>query len=208
MYKYQLWSLILIPIVGCSLGNGPDKDKSSPIPIDYCEKAKKVPASVKVGTGSTSFVDIDETSVLTPDTAGQGGHHIWTSVKATGLNPGQGEMIVQDSGIDGGYNYAATAVGDDPVLLTVEITFPDSTLGPYAVSYETFLDGNTENSSLSGITAILNVWAIMEHFEDQESVKASLFVSIKDSCGTIVTDRKEITIGLVGVPGLYGTGYG
>jgi hypothetical protein len=204
MYKYQIWPLILIPIVGCS----PGKDNPGPTPFDYCQEAKKVPASVEVGTGSNSFVAIDETSVLTPDTAGQGGHHIWTSVKATGLNPGQGEMIFQDSGIEGGYNYAPTAVGDDPVLITVEITIPDSTLGPYIVAYETFLDGTTKDSSLSGITAILNVWSIMAQFEGQESIKASLFVSIKDSCGTIVTDRKEITIGLVDVPGLYETGYG
>jgi hypothetical protein len=116
-------------------------------------------------------------------------------------------MIVMDSGLDGGYFQVPTPDGDDPVLLTVEISIPDTTLGPYLVAYETFLDGSTENASLSGITAILNVWAIVAHFEDQESIGASLFVSIKDSCGTIVTERKEFTMGLVDIPNPYETGF-
>ena len=203
MYKQQIWTLILIPVLGCSLG----KKDNPPVETDYCAEASKVQPSLVIGTGSDSFVAIDENSVLTPDTAGQGGNHIWTAIKTTGLNPGQGEMIVMDSGLDGGYFQVPTPDGDDPVLLTVEISIPDTTLGPYLVAYETFLDGSTENASLSGITAILNVWAIVAHFEDQESIGASLFVSIKDSCGTIVTERKEFTMGLVDIPNPYETGF-
>ena len=108
---------------------------------------------------------------------------------------------------DGGFS-SPVAVGNDPILITIEISFPGTDLNPYSMAYDTFLDGDTENASLSGITALVNAWTVVSYFEDQETAPAQLFVSIKDACGTIVSDRIDFKFGLIDIPGFYGTGYG
>jgi hypothetical protein len=189
---------------GCG---GKDPKPNTPNTAETCKKAAEHSASLSLGFGEDKFNPIEDDSVITPDTAGQGGHHIWTAIKATGLNPGQGSMV-SDTGnqTEGGFS-RNIAVGTDPVLLTVEISFPDTDINAYLLSYDTFLDGDTENASLNGIVALVNAWTVVAHFEDQESAPAQLFVSIKDACGTVVNARKDFKMGLIDIPGLYGTGY-
>ncbi len=193
-------------LAACGWG-GKDPKPDEPDIVETCKKAAKHSASLSVGFGEDQFNLIEDDTVITPATAGQGGHHIWTAIKATGLNPGQGSMV-SDTGnqTEGGFS-RNIAVGNDPVLLTVEVSFPETDLQAYRLAYDTFLDGDTEDSSLSGITALVNAWTIVAHFEDQESAPAELFVSIKDACGTVVNARQEFKMGLIDIPGFYGTGY-
>jgi hypothetical protein len=206
MTRLILSLLCFESLFACGWG-GKNSNPDPPSTAEICKKAAEHSPSLQVGFGEEEFNILQDDTVVTPTTAGQGGHHIWTAIKATGLNPGQGSMV-PDTGnsFDTGLN-SIIAVGKDPVLLTVEVSFPGTESPSYPLAYDTFLEGDTQNATLSGITALVNAWAIVLVFEDQETAPAQLFVSIKDACGTVVNAREDFKMGLVDIPGFYETGY-
>ena len=171
--------------------------------VDHCLEASAHTAAVTLGTGQGSFETIEEGQLLKPYWGPQGGHHIWASLQAVGLNPGQGEMVPEHTGmLDGGYS-SLIADGNDPVLVTVEVSIPGHELGPYQGSYTNFLSGNEAAAELLGLTAIISLYDIVEEFPDLESIPASLWISVVDGCGTVVTDRKNFEMQLTDVEGIY-----
>lgn len=175
--------------------------------MDYCLEASAFEPSLTLGTGESSFEAFEEGALLTPYWGPQGGHHIWASFQATGINPGQGEMVSAHTGqIDGGYS-PLIAQGDDPVMITVEVSLPDQDIGPYQGSYTLFANGDTSSSSMYGLTAIIDLYGLVQEFPEQESIAASLWMSVVDGCGTVVTDRKNFQMQLADVDGIYSYDY-
>ena len=176
---------------------------SSTPPIDYCLEAAAHEASITLGTGENSFEAIEEGALLTPYWGPQGGHHIWASFEAKGINPGQGEMVSMHTGqLDGGYS-PLIAEGDDPVMITLEVSLPDQEIGPYQGTYTLFANGDTSASSVYGLTAIIDLYGLVDSFPEEESIPASLWISVVDGCGTVVTDRKNFQMQLADVDGIY-----
>jgi len=197
----KMLSLSLV-LLACGPGSEKDAPTDSAEPkVDHCAEAAKHSPSLTAGTGAAAFEAIEEGSVLTPVFGPQGGHHIWIALQATGLNPGQGEMVNTDSGLEGGGSLEAQ--GQDPVQVTIEISFDDGQIGPYRVAYTYFLEGDTEASELAGLTAIIDAWGIVARYEELSTVGATLWLSVVDGCGTIVTDSKPFLFGLEDIDGIY-----
>ena len=136
---------------------------SSTPPVDYCLEAAAHEASITLGTGADSFEAIEEGALLTPYWGPQGGHHIWASFQATGINPGQGEMVPEHTGMLDGGSTPLIAEGDDPVMITLEVSLPDQEIGPYQGTYTLFASGDTSASSVTGLTAIIDLYGLIEH---------------------------------------------
>jgi hypothetical protein len=189
-------------LLACSGGVGKDAPTDSAEPTaDHCAEAAKHTPGLIAGTGEATFEAIEDGSVLNPVFGPQGGHHIWTALQATGLNPGQGKMINPDTASDGGGSLVAQ--GQDPVDITIEISFDDGNIGPYRVAFSYFLEGNTEASELAGLTAIIDAWGIVAHYEERNTVDATLWLSVIDGCGTVVIDSKPFLMGLEDIEGIY-----
>ena len=67
---------LLVALVGC------DAD------VD-CEEAAAVAPTLRVGVGEYDYAPIDHGDVVEVDHGGQGGSHIWVSLRTEGLVPGR-----------------------------------------------------------------------------------------------------------------------
>ena len=171
--------------------------------VDHCVEAAAHAPSIALGTGESAFEDFEEGALLTPYWGPQGGHHIWVSFQATGINPGQGQMVPEDTGMTiGGIQYLVPS-GTDPVMITLEVSLPDQEIGPFQGTYTRFADGDPSESSLHGLTAIIDLYGLVEQFPEEDSIPASLWISVVDGCGTVVTDRRDFQMQLSGVDGIY-----
>jgi len=184
---------------GCT-SNDSNDDTADPA-VDYCAQAALHMPTLLVGTGTNEFSQIEPTDVLTPAWGPQGGHHIWAAVQTTGINPGQGKMVYEDTGLEG-YGYL-TPSGADPVLITLEVSLEGNEMGPYNGTYQNFLTGSPEQAELNGLTAIIDAWGIVARYEEQESIGATLWVSVVDGCGNVVTDSKPFIMNLENIEGIY-----
>ena len=171
---------------------------------DPCEDLAAYTPSVTLGTGSSEFVAFEEGDLLKPAFGAQGGHHIWVSFEATGINPGTGQMVTDPAyaEIDGGYS-PLIPDGDDPVTVQTVIRFPNHELGPHEASFVNFLNGDFELSSFSGITAFVDVYTAVAELPDEESIPAEVSLSVTDSCGTLVEDQRAFEMQLADVDGFY-----
>jgi len=161
---------------------------------ELCAEASRFPATVTAGSGSGVFEEIAEDTLLVPAFGSQGGYHIWTSVQTTGVNPGLGEMVSPNTGLDGGFSLEA--VGQAPVSIDVRILLEGDLAGPYPASFTNFLDGNAESAQLLGLTAFIDMWAITEAYSEQDTLASDLEVTISDGCGTVVTDSQAFVMQL------------
>ena len=190
--KFQRFAILL-----CGFGCAKAAD------VDYCLEAAAHPPGITLGTGESSFEEFQDGALLTPYWGPQGGHHIWTSFQATGINPGQGEMVPEDTGMTiGGIQYLVPS-GENPLMITLEVSLPDQEIGPYQGTHTRFAEGDTSASSLHGLTAIIDLYGLVERFPEEDSIPASLWISVVDGCGTVVTDRRDFEMQLSGVDGIY-----
>ena len=172
--------------------------------VDPCDDLATYTPSVTLGTGSSEFVSFEEGELLTPAYGPQGGHHIWVSFEATGINPGNGQMIPDPAyaDIDGG-TIPSIPDGDDPVTIQTVVRFPNHELGPHDAAFVTFLKGDFDLSSLPGITAFVDVYTAVAELPDEESIPAEVSLSVTDSCGTLVEDTRAFEMQLADVDGFY-----
>ncbi len=170
-------------------------------PLDeMCTEASQYPATLTAGTGTTVFEDITEDMLISPAFGFQGGHHIWTSVQTTGVNPGQGEMVNPNTDLDGGFSLEP--VGQAPVTIDTQIHLEGDLVGPYPASFTNFLDGSGESAQLLGLTAFIDMWGISEAYSEQDTVAASMEVTITDGCDTVATDSRAFVMQIDGISGL------
>ncbi len=175
--------------------------------VDYCLEAKTHEPSITLGTGGNEFEPIEEGELLKPVWGPQGGHHIWASFQAVGIKPGQGEIDSPHTWeIDGGYT-ALVPEGNDPVMITLEVSFPDHDIGPYQGTYTTFAYGTTAASWVTGLTAIIDLYDIVDRYPDDEEIAANMWISVVDGCETVVSDRKDFRMQLTDIDGIYSYDY-
>ena len=64
-----------------------------------CDEAVSVEPTVQLGAwNNNTFYAFEEGEVVAPAWGPQGGQHIWAAVLATGINPGNGEMVSDNGG--------------------------------------------------------------------------------------------------------------
>ena len=164
-----------------------------------CSEAAEFEATVELGTWSNqSFASIEDGDVLPPIFGPQGGQHLAASVRATGVNPGNGEMVAESGGLlgflfpqDGG---ASVAKGTDPVSLTFRMQYEGGLIDSTQVVFQTFLDGTVESAVSDEQTVFMSSWQISEAYPDQEYVDATMRVKLVDVCGTLLEDERRIRI--------------
>lgn len=164
-----------------------------------CSQALDYEATVELGTWSNgSFADLEDGDVLSPVFGPQGGQHLAAAVVATGVNPGNGEMVEEGGGfLDFLFPSTGTATvanGRDPVSLTFRVEYEGGLIEPSRVVFETFLDGSVESATSLEQTVFMNYWQIAEAYPEQEFAEATLRVRLVDSCGTSLEDSREIRI--------------
>jgi hypothetical protein len=121
-------------------------------------------------------------------------------VQTTGVNPGLGEMVNPNPGLDGGFTLEA--VGQAPVTINTQILLEGDLAGPYSASFTNFLNGTGESAQFLALTAFIDMWGITEAYPEQDTVAASMVVTITDGCETVVTDTRTFVMQVEGVSGL------
>ena len=167
-----------------------------------CNDAAAVAPSVELGSWTDdSFFPIEEEAVVSPVWGPQGGQHIWAAVLATGVNPGDGEMVSESGGwLDFlfpqpvGRGAATVAEGHDPVSITFSMQYEEDLLAQTSVTFDAFLSGDVEMSVSSAQTVFVDAWEISEAYPEHDFVEAVMHVELLDACGTKVEDEVSILI--------------
>lgn len=199
-------ALVLLFLGACSTPEGSQGPSSATNTsrIQICKQASYATPSLVIGTGEQSFVELESAEPVELVFGAQGGHHIEVALKATGLNPGQGEMILDDE-LEGGGGIPE-AVGEDPVTITLS-TSVEGISDSWSAEYTYFLQGSTSLASVAGLNAFVDAWDIAEAHEDSLTAMATIQATITDACGTEVSAEVSFAIDVSDIPGLYGTGY-
>ena len=164
-----------------------------------CSDAADHEASVELGTWvNQAYAPIEDGDVLPSIFGPQGGEHLPASVLATGVNPGNGEMVEESGGLLGflfpSTGGATVAKGMDPVTLTFRLQYEQGLIEPSTVVLSTFLEGTVESAFSPEQTVFFNTWDIAEAYPDQEFADVSMQVRLVDACGTSVEDFREIRV--------------
>ncbi|MEC7241892.1 MAG: hypothetical protein VXW32_11735 [Myxococcota bacterium] len=164
-----------------------------------CSEAADYEASVELGAWSNGgFSSLEDGDAVAPTFGPQGGEHLAASVRASGVNPGNGEMKEDSGGLLGIFfpttGAATVATGRDPVNLTFRVHYEEGLLESSEVVFETFLQGDVESAVSLEQTVFMNSWQLSEAYPDEEFINATMRVKLVDACGTAVEDVREIRI--------------
>jgi len=167
-----------------------------------CNEAAAVEATVQLGAwDDNSFNSFEEGEVIAPAWGPQGGQHIWAAVLASGINPGDGEMVSESGGLldflfpqPAGGGFTTVAKGHDPVSLTFSMRYEDDLLAETQVDFDAFLEGDVEQSVSTAQTVFVDAWEIASVYPDHDFVEGVMHVELLDACGTKVEDERSILI--------------
>ena len=193
-------------LAGCSSPQGSQgpSNTTHTSTIQICKQASYATPSLAIGTGETDFLEWESQEPIQIVFGPQGGHHIEVALKATGLNPGQGEMILDDE-LEGGGG-TPEAVGEDPVTIAIA-TSVEGVADTWSAQYTYFLEGSTSLASVAGLNAFVDAWDIDEAHQDSLTATATIQATITDACGTVVSAEVSFQLDVSDIPGLNGTGY-
>ncbi|MBX2798887.1 MAG: hypothetical protein KTR31_14520 [Myxococcales bacterium] len=143
---------------------------STPTTTDPCDAP--APATLEVGTGEGVFQALTDGDVLTFHAGPQGGHHVFVSLITTGLVPGTGDL--RDP--------------QDP-MVTVQLTVDGSAITEFE-DRARLLETTEAGDVLTGQIVVL------AHPDPPalEGLDASLRVSVRDRCGTLVEDGRDVVL--------------
>ena len=103
-------ALLCLSAVGLLLTGCPTEDPNLPWPYSCEDLASETP-SIEPGTGETSFVEVEDGQLLSPEYGSQGGMHIWGSIRATWLHPADVSHVLTVS-TDEGYVASSRSQGE------------------------------------------------------------------------------------------------
>lgn len=172
--------------------------------VDYCKQASYYTPSLEIGTGAESFQTFANAGPIALVFGSQGGHHVEASIRVTGINPGQGEMVEED-GLEGS-DPSFEAVGEDPVTIDFNLSV-EGVSDSWNAQYTYFLSGSTAQSWAYGFNSFADAWDIAEVHEDALTANATLKATVTDACGTELSGEVNFVLDVTDIPGLYGTGY-
>jgi len=170
-----------------------------------CEELSEQTPSIEVGIGTESFEPITEGAVLEAAWGNQGGQHIWSSLRVSGVH--RGSFVGSD---------AASAESRPAVRFAVESG--ESVLALYQVEHQ-MLARTTEGAEFVGATAFINFnpyslpELFPEGFDPEENYDEDEFneafasakelahsmdwqfsITLTDSCGTEVSDSRTVRV--------------
>jgi hypothetical protein len=148
-----------------------------PDPRSGCEKAADFAPALEVGVGEDAFAPVEEGDVLQRVWGMQGGQHVWTAIRTSGLNPGVRRLLRV---VEPGPEVSLALVGDDGV-----------TYGEGG-SYLQVLRGDEEQAEITGMYLYLEQWLL----EEAEPAPAAFTLEAEatDSCGTTVADSVGVRL--------------
>jgi hypothetical protein len=173
-----------------------------------CEKLAEQTASIELGTGFEDFEVVADGDALEPAWGNQGGQHIWSSLRASGVH--RGYLIGTD----------ARSVATRPTV-RFSLESDGDTLALYSTENQAVTHLGDGSGEVIGATAFINLnpydtpqffpedfdpddWESWEEGENeaawtyaQEMIEGMdwLFtVTLTDSCGTEVSDSRTVRI--------------
>ena len=170
-----------------------------------CEELSEETPTIEVGIGTESFEPIMEGAVLEAAWGNQGGQHIWSSLRGSGVH--RGSALGSD---------ATSAESRPSVRFAVESG--ESVLALYQVEHQ-MLSRTIEGGEFVGATAFINFnpyslpELFPEGFDPEENYDKDEFneafasakelahsmdwqfsITLKDSCGTEVSDSRTVRV--------------
>ncbi|MCP4804013.1 MAG: hypothetical protein GY913_19340 [Proteobacteria bacterium] len=149
-------------------------------PRDPCERAAAYEPVVELGIGEDAFLPVQDGDTLQAEFGPQGGHHVWISLRSTGLEPGTWPQLLQ---------------GDPgPVLFLEYVGLDDTeTLGELD-TYERPFRGDAESAELLGERLMVWNWPEEEDAWGRTVSEGTLYLTAEDSCGTQVEDEWDLSV--------------
>jgi hypothetical protein len=167
----------------------------------FCAEAAEFEPSLILGTWDGEFLVWEEEEELGLVWGMQGGQHIWGAVQATGMNPGDGEMVSSGGSLfswaqEVGGGFATEPRGHDVLALDFELRFQDDLVSPSKPSFSAFLDGTAELATSPPQTVFVSLWDLVEIYGAGETISAEMSVTATDACGTVLGDSRSLQINL------------
>ena len=186
-------TVVLLVLVG-TLGCHPNTDVICLEPearvepdITVCKEAALHDATATIGTGEGQFETYTPLDALHPIAGPQGGHHIYTSVWVTGLNPGvkvQGEPLGCPVSIY------------DAVRADYTHHFPDDRVPPVLSTQQREMIGTTADAFFIGEYVYLDLPHLQEQYPELTEIEIQASVTVTDKCGTTVEDSQPFILSL------------
>ena len=131
-------------------------------------------ATIEVGTGSQQFTPISKGDVVTFEQGTQGLFHLFGSLLATGIAPG---------------NSADFSDPTNPIV-SITIWHEDELIGGYQPIPRPFNVGDDGQLSLIGDIILLNIHS----FSEANGIDVAMTVEIDDYCGTHLSDQRFFSL--------------
>ena len=176
-HSHVLLSALLLPLVACEPA------------VEACEAALSYEPSVQLGIGENEFVSLESGDRVPFHSGAQGGQHVFAAVQTQGLVPGRSLIM-------GGVN--------DGVSIDYTLYTEDAEFG-WGGGDDLAMSGTDEEAELVGRYVYVEFWDLYQAVEGEDAdwdsfdyydteTPATLEVELTDSCGTTVTDSRDVLL--------------